>query len=63
MAEEITNEEPKKGFDIKNLGMGAWIGIAIAALVVGVLIGHFAMGGAGGAAIRSPSPARSRRCW
>ncbi|MBR3326342.1 MAG: hypothetical protein IKG22_03365 [Atopobiaceae bacterium] len=51
MAEEITNEEPKKGFDIKNLGMGAWIGIAIAALVVGVLIGHFAMGGAGGAAL------------
>ena len=40
MSEEIT--EGKQGV---NLSMGAWIGIACAALVIGILIGHFAMGG------------------
>ncbi len=51
MAEEIANEEAKSGFDIKSLPMGAWVGIAVAALIVGVLIGHFAMGGGAGSAL------------
>ncbi len=51
MAEEITNEETKGGFDLKSLPMGAWAGIAAAALVIGILIGHFAMGGGAGAAL------------
>lgn len=50
MAEKLTEEvvaqeESKKGFDIKNLGMGAWIGICAAALIVGLLAGHFLLGG------------------
>lgn len=51
MAEEIANDQSKKGFDIKSLPMSAWIGIAVAALVIGVLIGHFALGGGAGSAI------------
>ena len=52
-AEEVTNEvdEGAKKFDVKNLGMGAWIGIAVAALIIGVLIGKFALGGGAGAAL------------
>ncbi len=47
MAEEITNEanEDAKKFSIKNLGMNAWIGIAVAALVIGILVGKFLLGG------------------
>ena len=48
MAGEASSE--KKGFDIQNLGMGVWIGIAVAALVIGVLIGRFVLGGGAGAA-------------
>lgn len=48
MAENYPAEE-KKGFDIKSLGTGAWAGICAAALVIGLLIGHFAMGGGAGA--------------
>jgi len=44
MSEEIVEEKANKGL---NLSMGAWIGIAVAALVVGILIGNFAMGGGG----------------
>ena len=44
MAQE-TEETPKKGFDIKNLGTGAWIGIAIVCAIIGGIIGHFAGGG------------------
>lgn len=51
MAEEVSNGQEAKKFDIKNLGMNAWIGIAIATLVIGVLIGKFALGGAGGSAL------------
>lgn len=55
MAEEISTES-KKGFDLKNLSMSAWIGIAVATLVIGVLIGHFAIGGgAAGAALGKTS--------
>jgi len=48
-AEENTNVEDgaaKKGLDIKNLGTGAWACICVVALVAGILVGHFAMGGA-----------------
>ncbi len=51
MAEEIVNEESKGGFDIKSLPFGAWVGIAVATLVIGILIGHFVMGGGAGAAL------------
>ena len=44
MAQE-TEETPKKGFDIKNLGTSAWIGIALVCALIGGLIGHFAIGG------------------
>lgn len=42
------SEEMAEGKKSLNLSMGAWIGIAVCALVVGILIGHFAL--AGGAA-------------
>ena len=53
MAEEISNttEENAKKFDIKNLGMNAWIGIAVAALVIGLLLGRFVLGGGAGGAL------------
>lgn len=53
MAEEISNntEENAKKFDIKNLGMNAWIGIAVAALVIGLLLGRFVLGGGVGGAL------------
>lgn len=56
MAENLTEEvvgqdEPKKGFDIKNLGTGAWIGICAVALVIGLLAGHFLLGGGAPSAI------------
>ncbi|MDO4538066.1 MAG: hypothetical protein Q4B54_07880 [Coriobacteriales bacterium] len=44
MAEEVASE--KESF-LKKLGVGAWIGIAVAALVIGVIVGHFALGGGG----------------
>jgi len=50
MAQE-TEETPKKGFDIKNLGTNAWIGIAIVCAIIGGIIGHFALGGGTGKAI------------
>lgn len=50
MAEEVTTDN--KGAALKekleHLGMGAWIGIAVCALVIGLLIGKFAMGGGAG---------------
>lgn len=58
MAERVTNErnageeqkpsavENAKGA-LSNLGMGAWIGIAVATLVIGILVGRFALGGGG----------------
>lgn len=56
MAEEVSNEqEASKKFDIKSLGMGAWIGIAVAALIIGVLIGKFALGGGAGASLNKTS--------
>ena len=48
MSEEIVEE--KAGKSGLNLGMGAWIGIAVAALVIGILIGNFALGGGGAGA-------------
>lgn len=51
MAEDVTNEKTtEEGFSLAKLGMGAWIGIAVAALVVGLIIGKFAMGGGGAGA-------------
>ena len=46
MAEEI--KEEKAGFSPKNLSMNAWIGIAVVALVLGLLIGRFLLGGGAG---------------
>lgn len=54
MAEDATNGktmEEDKGSFLKNLGVGAWVGIAIATLVVGLLIGHFVMGGGAGGSL------------
>ena len=48
MAEEVSNETKETG---KSLSMGAWIGIAVATLVVGVLIGYFALGGGAGGSL------------
>ncbi|MBR3157608.1 MAG: hypothetical protein IKF14_00770 [Atopobiaceae bacterium] len=48
MAEDVTNNQNQgegKGSFFKSLSAGAWAGIVAAALVVGLLIGHFAMGG------------------
>jgi hypothetical protein len=48
MAEENSNiegGEAKKGFSLASLGTSAWAGICVVALVAGLLIGHFAMGG------------------
>ncbi|MBO7674471.1 MAG: hypothetical protein J6S63_05625 [Atopobiaceae bacterium] len=58
MAEENSNIEAgaKKGFNLKNLGTGAWAAICVVALVAGLLIGRFAMGGGGaGAALNKTS--------
>ncbi len=49
MAEEITTEEGAKKSGIQSLGVGAWIGIAVAACVIGVLIGKFMLGGSSSA--------------
>lgn len=53
MSEEVKSEETanKNGGALGNLSMGVWIGIAAAALVVGLLIGHFALPGGGAAGI------------
>ncbi len=56
MAEEVTDdkkatEEEGGTKSAPQLGMGAWIGIAVAALVIGVIVGHFMLGGAGGSAL------------
>lgn len=51
MADEVTKEEGTQ----KTLGMGVWIAIAVAALVVGILIGRFALGGGGGSALNKTS--------
>lgn len=40
---------PKQASGPANLGMGAWIGICVAALVLGIVVGKFLLGGAGGA--------------
>lgn len=52
MAEKLTEEvvaqeESKKGFDIKSLGTNVWIGVCVAALVIGLLVGRFLLGGGG----------------
>ena len=47
MAEEVSSQKKS----IKDLGMGVWIGIAVAALVVGILVGKFALGGGAGASL------------
>ena len=49
MAEEITTEEGTKKSALQNLGVGAWIGIAVATCVIGILIGKFMLGGSGAA--------------
>ena len=49
MAEEVTNESREGA--LLNLSMGAWIGIAVAALVVGILLGRFALGGGAAGAL------------
>lgn len=52
MAEESAQKtsplDSVKGF-LEKLSMGAWLGITVAALVIGLLIGSFALGGAAGA--------------
>ena len=47
MAEDLTNDktEAGKSSGLAGLGVGAWIGIAVATLVIGLLIGFFALGG------------------
>lgn len=47
MAEEASG----KGKSLQNLGTGVWIGIAVAALIVGVLVGKFLLGGGVGATL------------
>jgi hypothetical protein len=49
MAEEITTEEGAKKSALQNLGTGAWIGIAVATCVIGILIGKFMLGGSSAA--------------
>lgn len=44
-------QEPKKKFSLENVGTGAWIGIAVVALVLGLLIGRFLLGGGAGGAL------------
>ncbi len=52
MAEEVTSEKKAAGEGGLNLSKNAWIGIAAAALVIGLLIGHFLLGGLGGGALK-----------
>jgi hypothetical protein len=60
MAEDVTNEaEGKKGSALESLSMGAWIGIAVAALVIGLLVGKFALGGVAGGALAKSTLAES----
>ena len=48
-------EEEKKDSALKNLGTGAWAGICVAALVIGLLLGKFALGGAAGGSLNKTS--------
>lgn len=49
MAEELSNEKKAGVADaLKGLSYTAWIGIAVVALVIGILIGNFALGGGAG---------------
>lgn len=40
---------------LEKLSMGAWVGITVVALVIGLLIGNFALGGASGSALNKTS--------
>lgn len=59
MAEETNNTEAEKSAGImgtlSKLGAGAWICIALVTLVIGVLIGRFALGGGAGASLNKSS--------
>lgn len=59
MAEETNNTEAGKAAGImgtlSKLSVGAWAGIAVATLVIGVVIGRFALGGGAGASLNKSS--------